>query len=106
MREQTIIGGFQDVEKRLGLVIQFIQNLQQAVRLDSTGKEMRLLAIQKLLIKKGIFTEAEMTEEIGTVIQEMQKQAEEEAAKSTIVPATPEQVQQVTTEAPVTPPQA
>jgi hypothetical protein len=98
MRDETIIGGFKSLEQRLGQVIQFIQGLQQAIRLDSTGKEIRLLAIQQLLIKKGHLTEAEMTEQSGLVIQQMQKEAEEAAAKAAapaIVPATPEQTAQV-----------
>jgi hypothetical protein len=113
MREETIIKGFQDLEKRFQQVIGFIQNFTQSVRLDSTGKEVRLLALQKLLLKKGLITEAEMTAEAGDVIKEMQKQAEEEAAKAAapaIVPATPAEVAQVaaTTEAApvVVPPQA
>ena len=116
MRDQTIIEGFKSLEFRLQQVVQFVQNFQQAVRLDSTGKEIRLLALQQLLIKKGLITEAEMTEQSGSVIQEMQKQAEEEAKKATapaIVPATPEQVAEVAKAAPteeavkeVVPPQA
>jgi hypothetical protein len=103
MRDETIIQGFKSLEQRLGQVVQFIQGFQQAIRLDSTSKEIRLLAIQQLLIKKGTITEAEITEQSGLVIQEMQKQAEEEAKKAaekaaapTIVPATPEQTAQVT----------
>lgn len=112
MRDQSIIEGFKSLEQRLQQVVQFVQNLQQAIRLDSTSKEIRLLAMQQLLIKKGIFTEAEMTEQTGEVIKEMQKQAEEAAAKAAapeIVPATPEQTAQVEAtkvEAPVPPPQA
>lgn len=117
MRDQAIIGGFQDLEKRLQQVVQFIQQFTQSVRLDSTGKEIRLLALQQLLYKKGLITEAEMTEQSGLVIQDMQKQAEAEAAKAAapaIVPATPEQTAKVvnapTTDAAVqevvTPPQA
>jgi len=95
MRDQTIIEGFKSLEQRLQQVVQFVQNLQQAVRLDSTSKEIRLLSIQQLLIKKGILTEAEITEQTGEVVKQMQKEAEEQAAKAKIVPATPEQVQQV-----------
>jgi hypothetical protein len=111
MRDETIIKGFQSLEQRFQQVVQFVQNFTNSVRLDSTGKEVRLLALQKLLLKKGVITEAEMTEEAGLVIAEMQKQAEEEAKKAAapeIVPATPEQVQQVTnTPAPegIVPPQ-
>ena len=116
--------GLNQVQGGLNQVVQFIQNFQQAIRLDSTSKEIRLLALQRLLIKKSLITEAEMTEQSGEVIKEMQKQAEDaakeaaaKAAAPVIVPATPEQVAQVTnapvTEeavkevvAPVTPPQA
>lgn len=84
-------------------IIQFIQQFQQAIRLDSTGKEIRLLAIQRLALKKNLFTEAELTEESGLIIKEMQaeaekaaKEAQEKAAAPTIVAATPEQTAQVT----------
>jgi hypothetical protein len=103
MQEATIINGFKSLEQRFQQIVQFIQNFTQSVRLDSTGKEIRLLALQQLLIKKGTITEAEMTEQSGEVIKEMQKQAEEEAKKQAeaakapaIVTPTPEQVQQVT----------
>jgi len=98
MRDQPIIEGFKSLEQRLQQVVQFIQNFQQAIRLDSTGKEIRLLALQQLLIKKGAITEAEMTEASGEVIKQMQKEAEEAAAKAAapaIVPATPAEVAQV-----------
>jgi hypothetical protein len=108
MRDETVYGLVGQVNDKLNQVVQFIQNLQQAIRLDSTGKEIRLLAIQQLLIKKGLITEAEMTEQSGEVIKQMQAEAEEQAKKAAekaaapvIVPATPEQVQQVAT-APVT----
>lgn len=98
-----LIQGFHGIEQKISQIVQFVSNLQQAVRLDSTGKEIRLLGIQRLLISKGLITEAELTEESGKVIAEMQEQAEkaakeaaEEAAKPEIVPATPEQTVQVT----------
>lgn len=98
MRDQTIIEGFKSLEQRLGQVVQFVQNFQQAVRLDSTGKEIRLLALQQLLIKKGLITEAEMTEQSGEIIKQMQKEAEEQAKKAAapeIVVPTADQIQQV-----------
>ena len=119
-----LIQGFHNFDSKLQQIIQFVSNLQQAVRLDSTGKEIRLLGIQRLLIAKGLITEAELTEESGKVIKEMQEEAEkaakeaaEAAAKPAIVPATPEQTAKVeapTTDAavkeavaaPVVPPQA
>jgi len=114
MRDETVYGIAQQLKGEINQIVQFIQNLQQAIRLDSTGKEIRLLALQQLLVKKGIITEAEMTEQSGEVIKQMQKEAEEQAAKAKIVPATPEQTAQVeatkteapVVEAPVTPPQA
>jgi hypothetical protein len=109
MRDETVYGIAQQLKGEINQIVQFIQNLQQAIRLDSTGKEIRLLAIQQLLIKKGIITEAEMTEASGEVIKQMQKEAEEQAAKAKIVAATPEQTAQVEAtkvEAPVPPPQA
>ena len=79
--------------------------------MDSTGKEIRLLALQQLLIKKSIITETEMTEQSGLVIAEMQKEAEEQAKKTAapaIIPATPEEVSKVTNTpaSEVVPPQA
>lgn len=98
-----LIQGFHGIEQKISQIVQFVSNLQQAVRLDSTGKEIRLLGIQRLLISKGLITEAELTEESGKVIKEMQEQAEkaakeaaEAAAKPEIVKPTTEQVQQVT----------
>jgi len=103
MREDTIINGFKSLEQRLNQIVQFIQNFQQAIRLDSTGKEIRLLAIQRILMKKNQITEAEMTEMSGEIIKEMQKQAEdaakeaqEKAAQPTIITPTAEQTAQVT----------
>ena len=103
MRDETVYSLVNEVKAGLNQVIQFVNNFQQAVRLDSTGKEIRLLGIQRLLIAKGIITEAELTAESGKVIAEMQKQAEdaakeaaEKAAKPEIVKPTTEQVQQVT----------
>jgi hypothetical protein len=104
--EETIINGLiqgvRNIDNKIQQIIAFVQNLQQAVRLDSTGKEIRLLGIQRLLLAKGIITEAELTEESGKVIAEMQKQAEDaakeaaaQAAAPAIVPATPEQTAQV-----------
>jgi predicted GTPase len=109
MRDETVYGIAQQLKGEINQIVQFIQNLQQAIRLDSTGKEIRLLSLQQLLIKKGLITEAEMTEQSGEVIKQMQKEAEEQAAKAKIVTPTPEQVAKVEetkVEAPVVPPQA
>jgi NADH:ubiquinone oxidoreductase subunit D len=114
MRETEFYGRLQDLSNRFNSILQFIQNFTNSVRLDSTGKEIRLLALQKLLIEKGIITEAEMTTKSGEVITEMQKQAEEEAKKAAapeITVPTTQQVQQVEATkgeatAPVIPPQA
>jgi hypothetical protein len=119
MRDDTVYGLVHQLEAKINQVaqqgqqiVQFIQNFQQAIRLDSTGKEIRLLAIQRLLIKKNNITEAEMTEMSGEIIKEMQKEAEDAAAKAAapeiIVPTT-QQVQQVAAtpvDAAVVPPQA
>ena len=123
MRDETVYALVRQLEQQIQQVaqqnqqvIQFIQNFQQAIRLDSTGKEIRLLAIQRLLIEKNQITEVEMTAMSGKIIQEMQAQAEAEAAKAAapeIVPATPEQTAQVaipvseaSVKEAVTPPQA
>src|SRR5271157_3340061 len=98
MRDETVYGLAQQLKNEINQIVQFIQNLQQAIRLDSTGKELRILSLQKLLVKKGIITEEEMTAEVGETIKQMQKEAEEQAVKAKapeIIPATPEQVQKV-----------
>ena len=91
MRDETVYGLINPLKQTLQQVVNFLNNFRQAISMDATGKEIRLLAIQRLLIEKGTFTEEEFTKKSGEVIQEMQKQAEEEAAKTKIVPATPEQ---------------
>ncbi len=103
MHPEKVVTALGQLQQQIHQVIQFVQQFQQAVRLDSTGKEIRLLGIQRLLLKKGIFTEAELTEMSGEIIKEMQAQAEaaakeaqEKAAAPTIVAATPEQTAQVT----------
>lgn len=111
MHPEKVVTMLGQLQQTVQQIVGWINNFQQAIRLDSTGKEIRLLSIQRLAIKKGIFTEAELTEMSSEVIKEMQKQAEEEAAKAKIVPATPEQTAAVTNtpapaEAPATPPQA
>ena len=111
MHPEKVVTMLGQLQQQIQQIIGFINNFQQAIRLDSTGKEIRLLAIQRMGLKKGLWTEADLTEMSGEIIKEMQKQAEEEAAKTKIVPATPEQTAAVTnpaqaTEAPATPPQA
>jgi hypothetical protein len=108
---ETIVNGLvsavNKIDGTMQQIVGWINNFQQAIRLDSTGKEIRLLAIQRLLIEKNTFTEAELTAKSGEIIKEMQKEAEEAAAKATIVPATPEQTQavnQTKTEAPASVP--
>lgn len=103
MRETEFYSQINSLKQTLQQVVTFINNFQQAIRLDSTGKEIRLLAIQRLAIKKGLFTETELTAESGDVIKQMQKEAEEATKKATeqaikpeIVKPTTEQVQQVT----------
>ncbi len=111
MRDDTVYQIAQQLKGEINQIVQFVQNLQQAVRLDSTGKELRLLSVQQLLIKKGLITEEEMTAQTGEVIKQMQAEAEAQAAKAKapeIVPATAAQTAQVeaTKDAPVVPPQA
>ena len=111
MLDKTVYGIAQQLKNEINQIVQFVQNLQQAIRLDSTSKEIRLLSLQQLLVKKGIITEEEMTSQTGEVIKQMQREAEEQAAKAKapeIVPATPAQTAQVeaTKDAPVISPQA
>lgn len=113
MKESSIIGGFQELAGKVNQIVKFVESLQQSIRLAFTGQEIRGNAIQKLLIKKGLVTEAEFTEMVGEVIKEMQEQAEQAAkdaaAKTNIITPTPEQTVAInntpaTAEVPVTPP--
>jgi uncharacterized iron-regulated protein len=117
MKETEFYGRLANMENRFNQVVQFVENMQQSIRLAFTGQEIRGASLQSLLLKKGLITEAELTEEIGKTIQKMQADAEEAAKKVNIVQPTAEQVQQVTAtpadatpavvaEVPATPPQA
>lgn len=102
MRDQTII-------EELNRMKQYIQMLENSVRLAFTGQEIRGASLQSLLIKKGLVTDEEMTAEVGATITKMQQQAEEAAKKQAteIIKPNAEQVQQVTNQpAPEVPPQA
>lgn len=103
MHPEKVVTMLGQLQGQIQQIIAFIQNFQQAIRLDSTGKEIRLLSIQRLLLKKNLITEAEMTEMGGEIIKEMQaeaekaaKEAQEKAAQPQIIVATPEQTAQVT----------
>lgn len=85
MREQTIIQTFRDVFQRLAM-------FEQSMRLGITGESIRNQALQDVLVKKGIITEADMTEAIGEVIKKAQKEAEEAAKKPELTVPTQEQV--------------
>lgn len=102
MREVTIIEQFKQI---YGM----INGLHQSFRLAITGEALRMQAIQKLLISKGLMTDAELQTTLGEVIQEMNSKVEEEQKKATdsLVKPTPEQVAAVTpsTPAPVETPQ-
>lgn len=103
MRDETII-------REINQMKQYIQMLENSVRLAFTGQEIRGAAIQALLLSKGTFTQDELNAEIGATITKMQQQAEEatKKAQTEIIKPTTEQVQQVTNtpvqaEVPVTP---
>jgi uncharacterized iron-regulated protein len=91
MRDETII-------REMNQMKQYIQMLENSVRLAFTGQEIRGAAIQALLITKGTFTQEELTAEIGATITKMQAQAEDaqKKAQTEIIKPTTEQVQQVT----------
>ena len=90
-----------DVYTRFDAIKRYLEGLEQAIRLDSTGKELRLLGMQKLLVKKGVFTQEELTASVAEVMQEMQRQVEEQAKKVEIVKPSGEQVQVITESAKV-----
>ena len=97
MRDSSIIGGFQNIEQRLQQVVQFVEKLQQSVRLAFTGETVRSESLQSLLLKKGVITQEELTAEIGVTIQKMQEEAEKQAkaAQEGLVKPSVKQVQQV-----------
>jgi hypothetical protein len=77
-----------------------LHQLEQQARLGITGEAVRGQAFQKLLIKKGLITEAELTESIGEVIKEInqpkpEEPKAEEAPKVELTTPTPEEVAQV-----------
>jgi hypothetical protein len=89
MRDATVYGHLQGLLK-------YIQQIEQSVRLGLTGEVVRAESLQRLLIKKGIITEQELTEEIGNIIKEVNKpKSEEQAPKPELTVPTPEQVQAV-----------
>jgi len=91
MRDGTIHSYFENVVK-------YMQQVEQSARLGITGEAVRGAALQQLLVKKGLITEAELTEAIGDVIRkanEAKPDPATEAPKVEIVPATPEQTQAV-----------
>lgn len=89
-RDSTSYGMFQNL-------VRYIQQLEQSVRLGLTGEAVRNQALQQLLIKKGVITEAELTEAIGNVIKEANTpKTTEEQPKVELATPTTEQVQAVT----------
>jgi hypothetical protein len=93
-RDGTTLSMFQNLVK-------YVQQVEQSARLGITGEAVRAQAFQKLLIKKGLITEAELTEAIGEVIREANTPKPEEVATATEAPKveittpTPEQVSEV-----------
>lgn len=121
MRETEFYGQINGLKQTLQQVIQFVNNLQNSVRLAFTGETVRSESLQSLLIKKGIITVEEMTAEVGETLKKMQAEAEAQAkanadaalaaaAKTEIIKPTTAEVQAVANtpiDAPVvTPPQA
>lgn len=88
-RDQTTLGMLQNLAN-------YIQQVEQSARLGITGESVRAQAFQDLLIKKGLITEAELTESIGEVIRKLNEpKPEAEAPKVELTTPTPEQVQAV-----------
>ena len=91
MKEATIYGMYQNLAR-------YVQQVEQSARLGITGEAVRNAAFQALLIKKGLITEAEMTEAIGEIIkkanepQSQETAQTEEAPKVELTTPTPEQV--------------
>ena len=86
MRDGTIHQYFENVVK-------YMQQVEQSARLGITGEAVRGQAFQQLLIKKGLITEAELTEAIGEVIRKANEpQPQAEVPKVELTTPTAEQV--------------
>lgn len=90
MRDNTIHQYFTNV-------VNYIKQVEQSARLGITGEAVRGQSLQQLLIKKGLITEAELTEAIGEVIRKANEAKPEEpkpdeAPKVELATPTPEQV--------------
>jgi|SRR5579864_2504167 len=89
MRDTTLWGHLQTLGS-------YIQQVEQSARLGITGEAVRNAALQALMIKKGLITEAELTEAIGEVIKKANEpKPAEEAPKVELATPSPEQVQAV-----------
>ncbi len=88
MRDNTIYGMYQGV-------VNYVQKLEQSVRLGLTGEAVRAEALIQLLMKKGIFTQEELTEAMGAVIKKANEPKPEETPKVEIAVPSPEQVQAI-----------
>jgi hypothetical protein len=90
MRDETIIHGFQNLQK-------MIAHLAQGMQLSQSGEAIGNQALRDLLIEKGLITEVELTQQIGKTIAKINTQIEAEQAKkaSELIKPTTEQVQAV-----------
>jgi hypothetical protein len=88
MKESTIYGMYQSILKYAQQLEQSLHQLEQSARLGITGESVRNAALQKALIKKGLVTEADLTEAIGEVIREINQPKVEEPKAAEAAPAT------------------
>jgi len=85
MKETTLYGILDRLDKKVNIV-------DQRASLGVTSEAIRNQAMYKLLVKKGLLTEQEFTEEVGQIIKEMNQPKQEEAPKVEIATPTTEQV--------------
>lgn len=81
MRDQTIIGAFQQLDGRMAQMDQQLNALSHVLK-EIVGKElMRAQALHKVLMDKGLFTDADLKVALETIVAEAQADLKAEAER-------------------------
>lgn len=81
MRDQTIIGAFQQLDGRMAQMDQQLNALSHVLK-EIVGKElMRAQALHKVLMDKGLFTDADLKTALETIVAEAQADLKAEAER-------------------------
>jgi hypothetical protein len=81
MRDQTIIGAFQQLQNRQDMMENQLMSVSQVLK-EIVGKElMRAQALHKVLMDKGLFTDADLKTALETIIAEAQADLKAQAEK-------------------------